>query len=58
MNVFLAEIKVLHTDLFPQDTVADSNTGIAFYYIAQCGKTKLNTHTHTHTCSFSDTEFV
>ena len=35
MNVFDAEIKVLDTEIFPQHTIADLNSGITFILFSQ-----------------------
>ena len=54
--VFDAETKALDTEIFPQHTISDLNSGISIYCFVQPGDAftvnrnkHLRTHTHTHT---------
>ena len=62
MNVFDAEIKVLDTEIFPQHTIADLNSGTTLREASMVrevsmvtverslyGDRKIHTHIHTHT---------
>ena len=54
MIVYDVATKVLDTELFPQHTIAELNSGITFFFIQpEDFAMKANNHTHIHSSNVS-----
>ena len=57
MFVFDMETKVIDAEIFPQHTIVDLNSGIAFVLFSQDKPLRWKeTHTHRHTYTYTNTD--